>query len=112
MEPERERGQAASLDLTIPCAFEGLGIDIVSASESFQIMKGSARVASDGVMRLVNEVYLAQVSRRIVEVRGFTSPSHGSTWRPQKETLLRAVIHSEGSNLDFSVRCQRVRDGL
>ena len=74
MEPERERGQAASLDLTIPCALEGLGIDIVSASESFQIMKGSARVASDGVMRLVNEVYLAQVSRRIVEVRGIHIP--------------------------------------
>ncbi|MBP1726753.1 MAG: hypothetical protein H6Q51_2051 [Deltaproteobacteria bacterium] len=70
MEPERKRGQAASLDLTIPSALEGLGIDTVSASESFQIMKGNARVASDGVIWLVNEVYLAQVSRRIVEVRG------------------------------------------
>jgi len=46
----------------------------MSTSESFQIMKGSARVASDGVIWLVNEVYLAQVSRRIVEVRGIHIP--------------------------------------
>ena len=52
-------------ELKITSQSENHAIEVVSASEPFHTMKGSGRVAAESAIRMVNEVYLAQVAEHV-----------------------------------------------
>ena len=70
-------------EMKITNELESYGIEVVSASEPFHTMKGSGRVAAEGAIRMVNEVYLAQVSEHVKRGQEHTaSRGFKTTWAP------------------------------
>jgi len=70
-------------ELKITSELESHGIEVVSASEPFHTMKGSGRVAAESAIRMVNEVYLAQVAEHVKRGQDHTaSRGFKTTWAP------------------------------
>ena len=70
-------------ELKITSELEGHGIEVVSASEPFHTMKGSGRVAAESAIRMVNEVYLAQVAEHVKRGQDHSaSQGFKRTWAP------------------------------
>ena len=70
-------------ELKITAELERQGIEVVSASEPFHTMKGSGRVAAESAIRMVNEVYLAQVAEHVKRGQDHTaSRGFKTTWAP------------------------------
>jgi site-specific DNA recombinase len=70
-------------DLQLTGQLEGLGIQLVSVSEPLHHLTGSGKVAAEGALRLVNEVYLAQVSEHVKRGQDHTAArGFKTTWPP------------------------------
>ena len=70
-------------ELKITAELESHGIEVVSASEPFHTIKGSGRVAAESAIRMVNEVYLAQVAEHVKRGQDHTaSRGFKTTWAP------------------------------